>query len=93
MVLMVGSVGTSRHPRASVPCESKVRSPEMAEVKAAWSGSHLRGRSSAEDSRVVAVTGTSEVLATGKPEPPIVMGIPEAVDTEIPEVPTTWSGG
>ena len=33
--------------------------------------------------------GTPEVLAMEKPEVPIVMGIPEAVDPEIPEAPTT----
>ena len=32
------------------------------------------------------VVGTAEVLMT-------VTGIPEAVDMEIPKVPTTWSGG
>ena len=56
---------------------------ETAEVKAAWSGGRLKGRSSAEDGRVVAVMGTPEALASGKPEAPIVTGIPEAVDSEI----------
>ena len=63
---------------------------ETAEVKAMWLGSHLGGRNSAEDGQVVVVTGTPEVLVAGTLEvPTMVTGIPKAVDTEIPEPPTT----
>ena len=90
---MVASVGTSRQPRASVACESEVRGPETAGMKAMWLGSHLGGQSSVEDGRVVAVTGTPEVLATEKPEPLIVTRISEGVEMVIPKALTMLSGG
>ena len=63
-------------------CSSDARGTETAKGKILWSGVCLRGRSSAEDVGVVAVTGTPEV-------PKTVTVIPEAVDMEIPEAPTT----
>ena len=57
-------------------------------------GRRLGGRSSAEDGQVVAVTEAPEVLVAKTPEVlNAVTGIPEVVDTEIPEGPTTRSGG
>ena len=80
---------TSLPPRVTGAWRSDDWGTETAEVKAPWSGSHLGGQSSTEDGRVVAVTGTPEVMVAGKPEvPKTVTGIPEAVDTEIPEAPT-----
>ena len=63
-------------------------------MKASWSGVRLGGRRSAEDSRVVAVTGTPEALVAGKPEVlRAIMEIPEVVDVGIPKVSTILSGG
>ena len=59
------------------PCATDDRGSETAEAKISWLGGRLGRRSSAEDGRVA---------------PKLVTGIPEAVDMEIPEVPTLLSG-
>ena len=55
---------------------------ETAEVKALWLGSRLWGQNSAENGRVVAVTGIPEARM-------MVTGIHEAVEMEIHEASST----
>ena len=65
-------------PRVREACTTDDQGTETAEVKGSWSGGHLRGRSSAKESRAA---------------PKIVTGIPEVVDAGNPEALTTLSIG
>ena len=71
-------VEASVPPRGRGGCATDDQGSETSEVKISWSGSCLGGRSGAEDDRVA---------------PKLVTGIPETVDTEIPEALTLLVGG
>ena len=84
-----GSVEASSLPPVMGGWRPDDRGMETDEVKTLWSGGCLGGRSSAEDGQVVAFTETPKALVAGKPEAKTVTGMPEVVDAEIPEAPTT----